>query len=108
MGSSEFSEAQEHLVDVGPDQFLLDVLAKSHAAIDEWQTEMLLKALRSGRVQLYTGGLNERQLALTGVEAIQSMPDAIAASVKRSGDPRVAVIPEGPYVIPTYREPVTT
>ena len=31
-------------------------------------------------------------------------PDS-EASVARSGDPRVAVIPEGPYVVPVYRPP---
>lgn len=103
LGSAEFTDAQERLVDVGPDQFLVDVLAKSRADIDEWQTEMLLKALRTGRVQLYTDGLGESDRALTGVEMVDSVVAAVGASVERSGDTRVAVIPEGPYVIPTYR-----
>jgi pyruvate kinase len=29
---------------------------------------------------------------------------AVAASVARTGDRRVAVIPEGPYVVPVYRQ----
>jgi hypothetical protein len=34
---------------------------------------------------------------------IPSVAAAVAASVARSGDPRVAVIPEGPYVVPVHR-----
>jgi hypothetical protein len=34
---------------------------------------------------------------------IGSVAAAVEASVARSGDPRVAVIPEGPYVVPVYR-----
>jgi hypothetical protein len=38
----------------------------------------------------------------TGVEVIDSITDAIAASIARTGDPAVVMIPEGPYVIPQY------
>jgi hypothetical protein len=34
---------------------------------------------------------------------IESVGTAVEASVARSGDRRVAVIPEGPYVVPVYR-----
>jgi hypothetical protein len=37
---------------------------------------------------------------MTAVEMIDSVDAAIADSVARTGDPGVAVIPEGPYVVP--------
>ena len=100
-GSSEFAASQRRLVEIGPERFLDEIGAKQYAAIDEWQTEMLLKALRAGRVHLYSDGLTPADRAITGVETTGSVADAVLASVARSGDCRVAVVPEGPYVIPT-------
>lgn len=103
MGSDEFVEAQKRLISQGPDGFLAEIQKKSRADIDEWQTEMQLKPMRIGTVHLYTDGLSDEELVLTGVNIVTSMEDAIAQSVQQSGDNRIAVIPEGPYVIPSYR-----
>jgi nickel-dependent lactate racemase len=103
MGSEEFVESQRRLVELGAERFLASILAKSHAAIDEWQTQMQLKPMAVGRVELYSGGLDENQHALTGVERIDSVEEAVLDSVAASGDPAVAVVPEGPYVVPFYR-----
>jgi nickel-dependent lactate racemase len=99
-GSVEFREAQARLVELGPERFLATLTAKSLAEVDEWQTEMQLKPMRVGRVQLYTTGLDEEGRRITGVEMIGSVDDAVAESLARHGDPAVAVIPEGPYVVP--------
>jgi nickel-dependent lactate racemase len=99
-GSHEFREAQGRLVDLGPERFLATLTAKSLAEIDEWQTEMQLKAMRIGKVQLFTAGLDAEEQRITGVEMIGSLEAAVADAVTRHGDGAVAVIPEGPYVIP--------
>ena len=101
IGSSEFAASQRRLVEIGADRFLEEIRPKRYAAIDEWQTEMLLKALRAGRVHLYSDGLTPADRAITGVETTGSVAEAVLASVSRSGDRRVAVVPEGPYVIPS-------
>lgn len=101
-GSAEFREAQARLVELGPERFLATLTAKSLAEIDEWQTEMQLKPMRLGKVELYTTGLTGEDRHLTGVEMIDDLTDAIERSIARSGDPNVAVIPEGPYVVPRY------
>ena len=103
MGSAEYVASQRRLIEHGAEQFLRDIMDKSHAAVDEWQTEMLLKSLRVGRVGLFTGGLSEDEHGLTGVEAVASVAGAVAEAVAAAGDKRVAVIPEGPYVVPRYR-----
>lgn len=105
LGSSHFRASQQALTDIGTDAFLDVVEAKALADIDEWQTEMLLKPLRVGNVQLYATGLSPDDLRITGVETVASVDQAIADSIARHGDPAVAFIPEGPYVVPTY-EPV--
>ena len=99
-GSPEFRAAQGRLQALGPDAFLRTLLAKRFADVDEWQTEMQCKALRAGRVQLYTTGLDDAERSLTGVETIGSIEAALAVAIARSGDPAIAVIPEGPYVVP--------
>jgi hypothetical protein len=93
-------DAQRRLCALGPEAFLQTLLAKPLADVDEWQTEMQLKSLRAGRVLLYTTGLGADEQRLTGVEMIGSVDAALAEAVARSGDRDVAVIPEGPYVIP--------
>ena len=102
-GSTEFRAAQQRLVDLGPERFLATLTAKTLAEVDEWQTEMQLKPLRLGRVELYTTGLDTADRAVTGVHLTTNIDTAIAESIARSGDPAIAVIPEGPYVIPFHR-----
>jgi hypothetical protein len=52
---------------------------------------------------LFSEGIEGSDRELTGVEMIDSIEQAIEQSVAASGDKSVAVIPEGPYVIPVYR-----
>jgi lactate racemase len=99
-GSPEFRAAQQRLQQLGPDAFLQSLLAKTLADVDEWQTEMQLKSLRAGRVQLYTTGLDDEERLLTGVATVDSIEAALADAIARSGDPAIAVLPEGPYVVP--------
>ena len=104
MGSKHYVEAQRRLVDLGTDGFASSIAGKPHADIDEWQTQMQLKPMRVGRVRLYTDGLPEHDTALTGVERVTDLADAIADSMARHRDPRVAFVPEGPYVVPVHEE----
>jgi nickel-dependent lactate racemase len=104
MGSPEFVEAQRRLCRIGPEAFMAEILARNLARIDEWQTQMLVKALRVGGIHLFTTGLTPADLADTYVTPAASVEQAVAASVKAHGDPAVAVVPEGPYVIPVYRQ----
>lgn len=102
LGSKEFRASQRRLVEMGPEGFLRSILPKTLADIDEWQTEMQLKPMRVGRVQLYTGGLPREDHSLTGVEVVGDLDAAISDAVAAGGDGTAAFIPEGPYVIPKY------
>jgi nickel-dependent lactate racemase len=105
-GSKEYLAAQKELIEKGEDGFIEGLLGKSHAAVDEWQTEYQIKAMRVGRIQLYTQALTPEERALTGVEIISSVEEAVRQSVARHQDTRIAVVPEGPYVVPLYRAEV--
>ncbi len=99
-GSKEFRAAQDRLAETCPSAFLDAIATKDLADIDEWQTEMQLKAMRIGKVCLYTEGLNDDERTATGVHIIDDLDAAVADSIRLSGDPVIAVIPEGPYVVP--------
>ncbi|MBW1683325.1 MAG: nickel-dependent lactate racemase [Deltaproteobacteria bacterium] len=103
MGSREFVDAQRALCRMGPDAFMAMLETREKALIDEWQTEMLVKALRVGNVRLYATGLAPEDLRDIYVEPISSVEEAVLASVEKHADPRIAVVPEGPYVIPLFQ-----
>ncbi len=102
LGSEDYRRAQTRLVALGPEAFLDSLLAKSAADIDEWQTEMQLKPMRLGSIMLYSDKLPVTDDAVTGVTRIDDISAAIADSIARAGDPSIAVIPEGPYVVPLF------
>jgi len=103
LGSKHYRDAQAKLVSLGPEAFLDTLLAKQLADVDEWQTEMQLKPMRAGTVYLYTTGLSDNDFKLTGVKKTDSIEQAIINSIQQHDDPDVAVIPEGPYVVPLCR-----
>ena len=100
LGSSEYRAAQQRLIDQGPQRFLEEILRKSHADIDEWQTQMQLKSQAVGNLQLFSEGLSDAEHQWTGVCRVESLDRAIQGSLDRSDDRSLAVIPEGPYVVP--------
>ncbi|MDE0038238.1 MAG: nickel-dependent lactate racemase [Gammaproteobacteria bacterium] len=102
LGSDAFRASQQRLIDLGADAFLASLLEKRFADIDEWESEMQTKAQRTARVRMKSR-LNDRDRELTGVELIDSVEEAVRESVEITGDGAVAVIPEGPYVVPRYR-----
>ena len=103
LGSVEFGEAQKRLVEKGADGFFEEIRGKRFADVDEWQTQMQIKPMRVGAVHLFTGGLNAEQRSLTGVNLVESVEQAVRRCVEDSADDAIAVIPEGPYVVPLYR-----
>jgi nickel-dependent lactate racemase len=103
MGSAAYVEAQQRLRQLGQTGFMQAIEAKTHAAIDEWQTQMQLKPMGVGTIHLYSDGLTADDRALTGVHMIASVTEAVQASVAQSSDNRIAVIPEGPYIVPVYQ-----
>ena len=102
MGSIEFVDAQREFCQKGIEPYLTTLLGRNKARIDEWQTEMLLKPLKKGSVELFTKLLSESDCALTGVTHVSNLEEAIISSVKKHGSKEIALIPEGPYVIPRY------
>ena len=102
LGSPSYRHAQRRLRRQGAAAFLASLKAKPLADVDEWETEMQLKSQRAARVRLRSG-LGDDDRALTGVECVASLDEAVRQSVAETNDNAVAVIPEGPYVVPLYQ-----
>ena len=101
LGSPSFLRPRKRfLVRSGIEGFLIEARRRSLAKVDEWQTVKLIEALRDHRVHLFTTGLNAEERSLTGVTCHTVWQKAINAVLAESEATEVAVIPEGPYVIP--------
>ena len=103
LGSKEYTESQTQLIQMGADSFLAETARKAGAAVDEWETVMQIKAMKQAKIHLFSEGLNREEKALTGVEVIENLPDALQECLSMKEDKHMAVIPEGPYAIPVYR-----
>ena len=99
LGSCEYTAAQKRLVQQGTDGFLESIRQKQLADTDEWQTQMQIKAMLRGTVHLYST-LNAHDHKHTGVARVVDLDQTVARLISESTDQRVAIIPEGPYVIP--------
>lgn len=97
LGSPEYQDAQSRLTQLGTSEFLESLSRKAFADIDEWQTQMQTKAMAVGNIRLYSN-LDPKFDDLLGIERIHNLDEYLQ---NIATDKTVAVIPEGPYVIPT-------
>ncbi len=73
-------------------------------AIDQWMVQSLCQALRRARVLLYRDGLTHETQRQLFVEPVSSPADGLARALREAGPgARVAVLPQGPYVLATVR-----
>lgn len=103
LGTREFAESQARLVQMGIDDFLAEAMTREYASIDEWESVMQTKAMRTATIHLFSECLSPGEKRLTGVRHVEALSSAVAECARRKRDKRVAVVPEGPYVIPACR-----
>ena len=103
LGSEEYTAAQTRLTDLGLNGFLQSIKDKPFADIDEWQTQMQTKAMQRGTIHLYSS-LPSHLHALTGVSIVKDLSHTVQACIDATECRSVAVIPEGPYVIPFVQQ----
>jgi nickel-dependent lactate racemase len=106
IGSPEFRAGLERLERIGEhDEFVRHISDARNFTIDQWEVEMLVKALRRGDVYLVSGGIPPEDRHLTCATWARSVEEALShACAGRRNDVRIAVIPEGPYAIPVSDE----
>lgn len=84
------------------ESFMLRIHEKGYFVMDQWQVEELAKIRRKAKVKIVTDGLSPEVLAGCFVESASSVEDAVSAALAEYGpEARIAVIPKGPYVLPT-------
>jgi len=104
-GSHEFRVAQGLLCDRGSAAFLAEARSRPRAFVDEWQTVMLAKATEHCSIHLLAGGLSDAEHGLTYARKCLDISIELREAARRSGERRIAVIPEGPYVAPFIGKP---
>jgi nickel-dependent lactate racemase len=102
IGSSEFYRVLQDLHNIGDyGAFIRHISDPENFILDQWEAEMLVKALRRAKVSLFSAGIAEEDWHLTHADRIASVEEALSIAIAgATAHPRVAVIPEGPYVIP--------
>lgn len=100
LGSPEFVSAlRDH---ASLDVFMERILGQDYFVMDQWQVEELAKVRRKARVKIVSDGVPSDVLASCFVEPVASVESALADSLAEYGPAaQVAVIPKGPYVLPT-------
>jgi nickel-dependent lactate racemase len=103
IGSPEFQRLfREH---PSLEVFMERILGKDYFVMDQWQLEELAKVRRKARVKYVSDGLPAEVLSSCFVEPASSVESALAESLAEYGpEARVAVIPKGPYVMPTLSD----
>lgn len=102
IGSAEFEGLLRKTTDI--DAFIEWIQQPGVFTIDQWEIEELVKALKKGRIYLYTDGLSDDDARACLVEPVSSVEAGIARAIERHGaGATIAVVPRGPYVIPRVR-----
>ena len=76
-------------------------MGSDYFVMDQWQLEELAKVVARCRVKVVSDGVSDETLRRCYVEPAATVEEAVAECLEEYGPAaRVAVIPEGPYVLP--------
>jgi nickel-dependent lactate racemase len=103
MGSKEFTA---QVRDFGsPDAFLKKIYTSPGFVIDQWQLQLLAKVLKKAQVLLVSTGVKASDIAPLDISVFADVESALNAAISKHGkSARVAVIPEGPYVLASCKQ----
>ena len=103
LGSSEFVELLTNMDSI--EDFDRRIISGKEFYIDQWQIEELVKVLRKLDVILVSENIPEKFSGKILVEHSTDFNDALDSALQKHGnDSKIAVIPEGPYVLCEVRE----
>jgi len=103
IGNETFADCLRKLDEIGDTEKYIEYISRfANFVPDQWQVEMLVKALRKAEIMLVTDNLSEQDLSITGATPMKTLDEAVQRALEIHGSAaKIAVIPEGPYVIPT-------
>ena len=98
VGSPEFTKLVTETESV--DHFLSDIRQPGYLVFDQWQFQKFCMVRRDRDIWLYSDGIDKETQNRLFVRPIDSLQNAVDAVLEKfGGDARIAVIPEGPYVL---------
>lgn len=102
VGSAEF---QRLLSEMGtPELFMKRLFEPGFFVPDQWMVQHLCQVLRKSRVVVVSEGLSEGLPGRALIDRADTIELALRRALARHGaEASVAVLPEGPYVLPTVR-----
>lgn len=99
IGGKEFSDSLLESRDI--EEFVARTYEPGFFVPDQWEVHELAKALRHAEVCCFTEGIEDDTLKRCFVTPVASMEEGLQSALERHGEhARVAVIPQGPYVVP--------
>jgi lactate racemase len=102
LGSHDFAETLLATQDL--DAFVEQTLQPGFFIPDQWEVHELQKAVAKAEVWVFTEGIPPETLEQCFVTPLASVEEGLRHAIERHGPhTRIAVIPKGPYVIPTLR-----
>lgn len=106
LGSKEFDEIANRFPVI--EDFVAAIKRDEFFVLNQWQMEELAKALRRGKVKFYTEALPEETLRRFYVEPVTSLDQAVEDAILEYGpNTKIAVLPEGPYVLAEVKKGYT-
>ncbi len=102
VGSSEFTRLLDETPT--PEAFMARITSPGFFTIDQWMLQHLCQVRRKAEVIVVSHGLAATAHGNLLADTAPTVEDALARCRQRYGArPHVAVLPEGPYVLPTVR-----
>jgi nickel-dependent lactate racemase len=102
IGSDEFQQLLAQAS--GPEDFMARITAPGFFSIDQWMLQHLCQVRRKADVIVVSHGLSGHDTSRLMVDTAPTVEAALArCQAKYGARPRVTVLPEGPYVLPTVR-----
>jgi len=98
IGSPEFTKLMLETDTL--DEFLTAAEKPENLILDQWQFQKFTQVLSKHEVWLYSDGIDRETQSKLFVTPLDSIEDGIEKALARFGeDARIAVVPEGPYVL---------
>ncbi len=103
IGSGPFTDLILKTKDL--EQFIHDIHDPTNFVIDQWQLEELAKAARKAEIYCYSDGIPYDQLKDLFVQPLRTPVEGVERVLSKHGDDaRIAVLPDGPYVLATVAD----
>jgi len=83
-----------------PQEVLERVMAPGFRCQDQWEAQIQTQVQLKARVHVYAGGLGDEELRRALVVPCRSIEETVAGLRRQRPDATIAVLPDGPQVIP--------